>query len=82
MGFALISVGLDTVCQLSPVPAKRSSHRVPGGSRGWLPAMEATMLKTAPRTFSIMGRVPSPGGDTKRLPAAKPVMMRMLPTLA
>lgn len=40
------------------------------------------MLNTAPRTFSIMGLVPSPGGDTKRRPAAEPVMMRMLPTLA
>ncbi len=40
------------------------------------------MLNTAPRTFSIMGLVPSPGGDTKRRPAAEPVMMRMLPTVA
>ena len=66
----------------SPVPAKRSSHLVPGGNRGWLPAMLATMLNTAPRTFSIMGLVPSPGGDTKRRPAAEPVIMRMLPTVA
>ena len=66
----------------SPVPANRSSHLVPGGSRGWLPAMDDTMLKTAPLTFSIMGLVPSPGGDTKRFPAAEPVMMRMLPTEA
>ena len=40
------------------------------------------MLNTAPRTFSIMGLVPSPGGDTKRRPAAEPVIMRMLPTVA
>jgi hypothetical protein len=40
------------------------------------------MLNTAPRTFSIMGLVPSPGGDTNRRPAAEPVMMRMLPTVA
>ena len=77
-------MGIDSGVQerSSPVPAKRSNHLVPGGSRGWLPAMEATMLKTAPLTFSIIGRVPSPGGDTKRFPAAEPVMMRMLPTLA
>jgi len=66
----------------SPVPAKRSNHLVPGGNRGWLPAILATMLNTAPRTFSIMGLVPSPGGDTKRRPAAEPVMIRMLPTVA
>ena len=66
----------------SPVPAKRSNHLLPGGNRGWLPAILATMLNTAPRTFSIMGLVPSPGGDTKRRPAAEPVMMRMLPTVA
>ena len=29
-----------------------------------------------------MGRVVSPGGDSSLLPAAEPVMMRMLPSVA
>ena len=40
------------------------------------------VVQSACCTFSIIGLVLSPGGDSKRLPAAEPVMMRMLPRLA
>ena len=50
-----------------PVPAYRSSHRDWGGSWFPSPLRDCSMLNTAERTFSIMGRVPSPGGDSSRL---------------
>lgn len=34
------------------------------------------------QTFSIMGLVVSPGGDSNLLPAADPEMIRMLPNVA
>lgn len=43
---------------------------------------DVSQHETSKGTFSIMGLVVSPGGDSNRLPAADPVMIRMLPRLA
>ena len=53
----------------APVPAYRSSTRRP--SKNW-----PSTLKTAPRTLSLVGRVPSPAGAASRRPRAVPATMR------
>ena len=50
---------------MAPVPAKRSSHREPGGNAVLLrePIKLMIMSKVAPRTMPIIGRVSRPEGD-------------------
>ena len=71
----LLASRLSASIPTLPVPAKRSSQVLPATS-------PPRMLNSADLTRSVIGRVESPGTETRRLPRSFPEITRSVPTYA